>query len=120
VNGGIPLNAIKIAIPTNGKKGMEDTVSEVLGRATTFTIIELKENATEIIEILENPAASYKHGAGPIVIKMLIDKGVEMITAGEFGPGVYTLLEQHKITMLTVKSGITVTNALKESMKHVQ
>ena len=105
---------------TNGKEGLADTVSEVFGRAKTFTIIERKENAPAIIEILENPAAFYKHGAGPIVSKMLIDKGVDIMIAREFGPGVYTLLDQHKITMLTVKSGSTVTDALNESMKHIQ
>ena len=119
LNGGVSLKNIKVAIPTNGKKGMKDTVSEVLGKAKTFTIITIKENAVDNVEVLENPASSYKHGAGPIVIKMLIDKGVNMITAREFGPGVYTLLDQHDVKMLEVKSGITVTEAINESMKHL-
>jgi predicted Fe-Mo cluster-binding NifX family protein len=42
---------------------------------------------------------------------------VNVITAKEFGPGVYTLLDQHNIKMLEVKSGIKVTEAIKESMK---
>ena len=119
LNGGVSLKNIKVAIPTNGTKGMKDAVSEVLGKAKTFTIIEIKENDVDNVEVLENPASSYKHGAGPIVIKMLIDKGVNMITAREFGPGVYTLLDQHDVKMLEVKSGITVTEAINESMKHL-
>jgi predicted Fe-Mo cluster-binding NifX family protein len=116
-NGGISLKKIRLAIPTDGKRGMNDTVSEVLGRAKTFTLIKIKGNTIDVVEVLENPASSYKHGAGPIVVKMLIDKGVNMITAREFGPGASTLLDQHKVTMIKVKAGITVSEVIKESMK---
>jgi len=30
----------RIAVATDGKKGLEDTVSNVFGRARTFTIVE--------------------------------------------------------------------------------
>ena len=113
------MKEIKLAIPTNGKKGMKDTVSEVLGRAKTFTIIEIKESSVDNVKVLENPALSYKHGAGPIVVKMLIDKGVNMIAAREFGPGAYALLDQHNVKMLEVNSGITVTEAIKELMQNL-
>ncbi len=108
------MKEIRIAIPTNGKKGMKDTVSEVLGRAKTFTIIEVKESSVDNVEVLENPALPYRHGAGPIVVKTLIDKGVNVIAAREFGPGAYALLDQHNVKMFEVKSGVTVTEAIKE------
>ena len=115
----LSLKEIKLAIPTNGRKEMNDTVSEVLGKAKTFTIIALKGNAIDSIEVLENPALTYKHGAGPIVIKMLLDRGVNRIAAREFGPGAYSLLSQHYVKMFAVKSGITVTEAIKEVMKNL-
>ena len=118
-NGGVSLKNIRVAIPTNGKKGMKDTVSEVLGRAKTFTIIEIKGSAVDNVEVLENPALSYKHGAGPIVVKTLIDKDVNIIIAREFGSGAFELLDQNNIKMLKVKSGITVTEAIKELMKNL-
>jgi len=115
----VSLKEIRVAIPTNGKKGIKDTVSEVLGRAKTFTIIEIKESSVDNVEVLENPAVSYKHGAGPIVVKMLIDKGVNVIAAREFGPGAYALLDQHNVKMFEVKSGVTVTETIKELMKNL-
>ena len=108
------MKEVSMAIPTNGKKGMNDTVSEVLGRAITFTIIDFKEGSIDNVDVLVNPALSYKHGAGPIVIKMLIDKAVNIITYFNSKP-----LENPNIKMIKVKSGITVTEAIKESMKNL-
>jgi predicted Fe-Mo cluster-binding NifX family protein len=42
-------------------------------------------NVIKNVKVLENPAVSYKHGAGPIAVKMLIDEGVNTIIAPEFG-----------------------------------
>ena len=42
-----------------------------------------------------------------------------MIIAREFGPGAYTLLNQHTIKMLEVNLGITVTEVITESIKHL-
>lgn len=116
---GASLKNMRVAIPTTGKKGMSDTVSKVLGRAKTFTIIEIKKRVVDNLKVLENPALSYKHGAGPIVIKMLIDKGVDMIMAKEYGPGAHTLLKQHNVKMLKVKSGITVTESINKLIKKI-
>jgi len=102
------MEKLRIAIPTRGRDGLEDTVSEVFGRASTFTIIDVEGNKIKHVEVAQNPAASYKHGAGPIVVKMLADMGVNKIVAGELGPGVSTLLEQFKIDRTQAKSGSPV------------
>lgn len=57
-DGGVSLKEVKMAIPTNGKKGIKDTVSEVLGRAITFTIIDFKEGSIDNMDVLVNPALS--------------------------------------------------------------
>ena len=56
---------MKIAIPTKGDKGLEDSVSDVFGRSERFTILEIADGSIVNVEVVENPAASYKHGAGP-------------------------------------------------------
>ena len=111
------LRKLKVAIPTKGQGGLDDVVSEVFGRAHTFTIVDVEESGINVIRnvrILENPAVSYKHGAGPIVVKMLIDEGVTTVIAAEFGPGVSTLLDQHTITRITSTPGIRVAESIKE------
>ena len=103
----------KIAIPTEGNKGLEDTVSNVFGRSKTFTIITITANKVESVEIKENPTISYKHGAGPIVAKMLVDMGVNKVIASEIGPGVSTLLDEFNIKKVKVEPGTQIRNILK-------
>jgi predicted Fe-Mo cluster-binding NifX family protein len=114
------LEKLKIAIPTKGQRGLEDVVSDVFGRADTFTVVDIENKAIKNVKVLENPAVSYEHGAGPIVVKMLIDLGVNMVTAAEFGPGVLTLLNQHKVTKITVQAGSSVSESLKNALSKVQ
>jgi predicted Fe-Mo cluster-binding NifX family protein len=112
------LRKRRIAIPTKGQGGLEDVMSDVFGRANTFTIVDVEKGVTKNVKVLENPAVSYKHGAGPIVVKMLVDSGVTVVIATELGPGASALLEQHDITRVTAKpgnsAGETIRNALVE------
>ena len=111
------LQKIKLAIPTEGSDGLEDTVSEVFGRAKTFTIVKIRNNSINSLKIMDNPAVSYKHGAGPIVVKTLVDMGVTVVAAREFGPGASALLGHHNVKRFTVKPGIKVTEAVQNIIK---
>ena len=108
---------MKIAVPTKGDGGLGDIVSEVFGRAKSFTIVEVINDKVQNVKVIENPALSYKHGAGPIVVKTLVDAGVNVVISGELGPGASALLEQHNVKRVTVKPGITVSEAIKEVCK---
>lgn len=110
------LGKLRIAIPTKGQGGLEDVISNVFGRANTFTLVDVEEGAIKNVEVRENPAGSYKHGAGPIVVKMLVDSDVNLVIAPEFGPGATTLLEQHNIEKVSMKSGTTVTEAIRKTL----
>jgi predicted Fe-Mo cluster-binding NifX family protein len=114
------LRKLRIAIPTKGQGGLEDVVSDVFGRANTFTVIDIEKNAVKNVKVLENTAVSYEHGAGPIVVKMLIDSGVNTVIAAEFGPGVSTLLDQHEVTKIKVQAGSSVSESLKNALSQVQ
>jgi predicted Fe-Mo cluster-binding NifX family protein len=107
---------LKIAISTKRQGGLEDVVSDVFGRANTFTILDVEKGAIKSVKVLENPAASYAHGAGPIVVKMLIDTEVDVVIATEFGPGASELLERHKIIMILVEANIAVAKAIEEAV----
>lgn len=110
---------IKLAVPTEGEKGIKEKVSEVFGRAKTFTIVEIDDDSIHNVEVVENPAVSYKQGAGPIVVKMLVDLGVTVVAAREFGPGASALLEHHNVGMVTVKPGMIVDEVVKDVLKGV-
>jgi len=111
---------MKIAIPTRGEKGLEDSVSDVFGRAETFTILEIVDGSIVNVEVAKNPAASYKHGAGPLVVKMLTEKDVTVVAARELGLGASTLLEQNNIKAVKVKAGISVREALQDILKETE
>jgi len=114
------LEKVKIAIPTKGQGGLEDVVSDVFGRANAFTIVDVEEGEIKNVKILENPALSYKHGAGPIVVKMLVDSGVNMVLSTELGPGASALLEQHNVTHIVVKPGTSVKESIGKALSKVE
>ncbi len=111
------MTEIKLAIPTEGENGIEEVVSEVFGRAKTFTIVEIGDGTVKRVEVVENSAVSYKQGTGPIVVKMLVDLGVTMVGAREFGPGASALLEHHDVKLVTVKPGKTVGQVVEDVLK---
>jgi predicted Fe-Mo cluster-binding NifX family protein len=108
------LRKLRIAVATNEKKGLGDAVSNVFGRAKTFTIVDAEYDKITDVAVLENSAASYHHGAGPIAVKMLVDEGVEAVIAYELGIGASELLKQHNITIIPVKPGTNVAEAAKK------
>ncbi len=111
------MGKLKIAVATNEKNGLEDVVSNVFGRAKTFTIVDTEDKKITGISILENPAISYHHGAGPIAVKMLIDKDVKVVLANELGFGAAALLKQHNVTVIPVKPGTNVGEATKKALR---
>ena len=111
------LPEIKLAVPTKEGGGIDDVVSDVFGRAKTFTIVDIEGKEVKKVEVIQNPAASYKHGAGPIAVKTLIDMRVNTVVAGEFRPGVSTLLEQFNMEKVEVERGTLVTEAIKQFLE---
>ena len=102
----------RIAIPTKGKKGLKDTVSEIFGRNKYFTIIELKNGSVEGVKVLDNPYMEYKHGTGPLVVKMLADQGINVVISSEIGPGVSIILAEYKIELIKIKENTLVSEVL--------
>jgi predicted Fe-Mo cluster-binding NifX family protein len=111
------LGKLRIAVATNEKNGLEDVVSNVFGRAKTFTIVDAEDEKITGVTILENSAVAYHHGAGPIAVKMLVDEGVEVVLANELGIGASELLKQHNITIIPVKPGTNVRDAAKKALR---
>ena len=87
------MRSLRIALPTTGHKGMKDRVSQVFSRANTFTIVEIVDGETHSVKVLENEAAGFSQGAGPLAVRNLKERGVNLVASGDLGPGATTLLE---------------------------
>ena len=109
------MTNFRLAVATDGKDGLQDVVSKVFGRANTFTIMDVHNNEISNVKVLENSAASYHHGAGPIAVKMLIDEGVNIVLANKLGFGASELLKQHDVTLVLTKPGLVVEDVAKNS-----
>ena len=112
-------STVRIALPTRGDKGLEDVVSDVFGRARTFTILDILKDSVINVEVIQNPAAGYKHGAGPIAVKKLAEMNVGFVAAKELGVGASTLLEMNKIRQIVVKANIPVKQAIQNKLKEL-
>ncbi|MGP3667555.1 MAG: NifB/NifX family molybdenum-iron cluster-binding protein [Candidatus Bathyarchaeota archaeon] len=109
----------RVAVSTKGYGGLEDFVSEVFGRAKTFTLVEVENGQVRGVQVVDNPAASYDYGCGPVVVKMLADFKVDLVLAAELGPGVLRLLERYRIKSVLVKPNMKVVDAIKEFLSKI-
>ena len=106
----------RVALATSGDRGLEDEISDVFGRSEKITIVDLAENEVANVRTMDNPSVSYRFGAGPILVKALVDIGVRIAVGAEFGPGTAELMKDHKITMVLAKPGTNVRDAIKSAM----
>ena len=109
-----------IAFPTKTHAGLEDKVSEVFGKAKTFTIVDVKDGKVRDVQVIDNPAASYEYGSGPVAVKTLVDLKVNLVIAGELGPGAASLLEHYSIKKFSVKPNAKVADCIKEALQELK
>lgn len=110
----------RIAIATTGKAGLKDSVSEVFGKSKTFTIVDVENGDIRESRVIENPAFSYEHGAGPIAVKELVDNGVNLVVSSELGPGASSILQHHDVSVFIVEAGTEVTKAIENALRKVK
>ncbi|MEM3458392.1 MAG: NifB/NifX family molybdenum-iron cluster-binding protein [Candidatus Bathyarchaeia archaeon] len=109
----------KIAVPTKSYDGLEDVVSEVFGKAKTFTIVEVENGQIRNVQVIDNPGATYEYGSGPVAVKTLADLKVDFVLAVELGPGASGLLEHYHIRKVAVKPNIKVADAIKDFTRYL-
>ncbi|MDH5200205.1 MAG: NifB/NifX family molybdenum-iron cluster-binding protein [Candidatus Bathyarchaeota archaeon] len=108
---------MRIAVPTKGTRGMSDVVSEVFAKAPTFTFVDVVDGEVREVRVEENTALGLAQGVGPVVMKSLKDKGVEIILACEVGPGAKTLIELSSIVLVQVEPGTKVSEAVESALR---
>jgi predicted Fe-Mo cluster-binding NifX family protein len=109
------MSKVKIAIATKGPKGLGDEVADAFALAETFTFATIDGNKVHV-EVLKNPAVTFSHGRGRMVVHMLKEKGVNIVVASEFGPGASALLEQSKIRKVVAQAGTTVGDIIRDKL----
>jgi predicted Fe-Mo cluster-binding NifX family protein len=83
---------MKIVIPTNNKKGLEDTVAEHFGRCLTYTFLNEKG---EVVEIIDNTS---EHMGGKGLPPELMKKhGADILLCKDLGPRALDLCSQLEI-----------------------
>jgi predicted Fe-Mo cluster-binding NifX family protein len=108
-----------LAVPTKGEQAMKEPVSNVFAKAPTFTFVEVVKGEIRGVTVEENKAADLLQGTGPIVIKNLKDKGVDIVIANELGPGAKTLIEISGLQMVQIEAGMTVREAVTEALRQI-
>jgi len=107
---------LRIAVPTNSHAGLQDIVSEVFGKAKTFTIVDVEDDEVKDVHVVDNPASLYDYGSGPVAVKTLADLKVNVVVANELGVGALGLLEHHNIRKIPAKPGTRVADIIKEAL----
>lgn len=88
---------MKIAIASTNKN-KNSLISEKAGRAPYYLIFD---ESGKILEMINNPFSVGGGGAGFGVAKMLADKGIATIVAGNFGPKMIEAMTERKLKYLT-------------------
>jgi len=109
------LARVKVAVATQGFKGLSDEVAGHFACAKTFTIIVVEGKKVQV-KVIANPATSYERGRGRAVVQMLSDEGVNVAVAGKFGPGAKAFLERNKIDVIVEKAGTRVVDVLRSKI----
>lgn len=109
------MSGLKIAVVTEGHEGLNDAVSHVFGKTKTFTVVNIEDGKITDVKIIDNPAAPYNQGSGPIAARTLAELKVDMVVTAQLGPGAAKLLEYHKIATLIVDPEITVATAISKA-----
>lgn len=92
-------NGVKIAIPTNNKKGLDDTIAEHFGRCQTYTFLDEKG---EVLDIIENDAEhEEKFNLPPELIKK---HGADILLCRDLGPRALNLCRELGIKVYVFKA----------------
>lgn len=77
---------MKIAIPTDNRKGLDDTVARHFGRCQTYTFLNEKG---EILEIIDN--TSEDNGGRDLPPELIKRCGADILLCRDIGPKAITL-----------------------------
>jgi len=104
-----------MAVATRGDGGLDDRISDAFGRAEKITLIDFEDGKISRVKVMDNPSVDYRFGAGPILVKTLVDMGVDVAVGPEFGLGTAELMKDHGIRMVLVRPDMPVREAIRSA-----
>ena len=107
---------LRVALSTNGRAGLDDTIADRFARCPTFTIVDLEGGRVLNVEVRDNPYITYPHGAGFAVAQFLASMGVNAVVAARIGPNAWQALASLGMSIHTVPPGTRVRDALRALM----
>jgi len=90
---------IKIVIPTNNKKGLDNNVAEHFGRCQTYTFLDEKG---KVIKIIDN-TSEHMGGLG-LPPELMKKHGANILLCGGLGPRALDLCKQFGIEVYVIKA----------------
>lgn len=99
------VNDLKIAVPTKGKKLLNDRVADTFSRAPTFTIVTTQSGKIRETTVINNSAKELTQGAGPMVASIMKDNSVNVVLSGDIGPGASRILKTIEIEIVDIEQG---------------
>ncbi len=94
--------AKRIAIPTCGTAGLDDTVEEHFGRAQHYTLIDVDGKRIVATEVVDVPFAEHEPGDLP---NWLHSQGVDVVIAWGMGPRAVEYFERFGMEVVTGATG---------------
>jgi len=93
-----------VAATTRG--GLDDAISPVFGRCTTFTVVDVEGDEIVSHEVIQNPYAGAMGGAGIQAAQLVLSKGAQAVLAGSFGPNASNVLSQGGVSMVPAQGTV--------------
>jgi len=90
---------MKIVIPTDGNKGLDDVVAEHFGRCNTYTFVNEKGKLIKVI----NNTSEHMGGIG-LPPELMKKHGANILLCDELGPRALDLCKQLKIEVYVIKA----------------
>ncbi len=102
---------MKVAIPTNGERGLDEEVSNIFGRAPFFTIVDLDSMS---VVAKRNPGSLAQHAAGVASARAILNSGTSAVITREIGPNSYEILREAGVKVF---SGVGTVKDVVERLK---
>jgi predicted Fe-Mo cluster-binding NifX family protein len=96
---------MKIAVATD-KGGLEDSISAVMGRCASFTLVTVEGEKITKTEIMKNDSTDARGGAGIAAAQQIVAMGADAIIAGNFGPNAFEVLKGAKVDAVQAQGNV--------------
>ena len=94
---------MKIVFATEGRQGLQDNVAQHFGRCPTYTVVEILDDSTPQVKVVENPTLiNHQPGAAPQFIAGL---GADYMVTGGMGPRAIQMFESLGVHAVTGAAG---------------